>query len=300
MKLYYFKATHGNFGDDLNPWLWERIMPGVLDDDPAELFVGIGTLLNHRLPSAPVKHVFGSGFGYGTPPRIDERYVIHAVRGYETAKMLGIDADRVITDAAVLLRTIVQPPAWPREFRFGFVPHHQSSRYFDWQTVCDEVGFHHVSAEWDVETVLAEMGRCEVLICEAMHGAIAADTLRIPWIPVSCYDYISEFKWQDWLSTLDLPYEPLRVTSLYDIERFLSPARRARNSFKRSLRSIGMWSRHWTPPPVRKTGPEEFGRAVRDLKRAAESPPRLSADALLDQHVGRYVELVERFRISRR
>ena len=68
---------------------------------------------------------------------------------------------------------------------------------------------------------MAEMSRCEVLICEAMHGAIVADALRIPWMPVSCYEDISAFKWRDWLSTVELPYAPTQITSLFDAERHM-------------------------------------------------------------------------------
>ena len=45
MKLVYYQDPKGNFGDDLNPWLWERLLPGRLDDDPSELLVGMGTIL---------------------------------------------------------------------------------------------------------------------------------------------------------------------------------------------------------------------------------------------------------------
>jgi hypothetical protein len=35
MKLYYYQDSKGvkNFGDDLNPWLWSKLIPDVLDDD---------------------------------------------------------------------------------------------------------------------------------------------------------------------------------------------------------------------------------------------------------------------------
>lgn len=293
MKLYYYKDPHGNFGDDLNPWLWDQLLPDVLDGDEDTLFVGIGTLLNHRLPDAPVKHVFGSGYGYGEPPRIDGQFVFHAVRGYGTARLLGLSEKTVVTDAAVLLKAVAFERAAEVKHAIGFIPHCQSSRYFDWEAVCDELGFKYISAEWDVETVLREMTSCEALVCEAMHGAIAADTLRIPWIPVSCYDYISSFKWEDWLSTLNLPYMPTRITSLYDIERSFPRSIKFKNQVKRSLRSIGAWSQHWTPPPRRKTGHEEFGRAVEELRIAAARPQYLSADNVLDAHVNRYLELLD-------
>lgn len=293
MQLYYFKAQHGNFGDDLNPWLWEQLLPGFFDDDESEVFVAIGTLLNHRLPKNPLKHVFGSGYGYGRPPKIDESFVVHAVRGYETARALGIDEELVVTDPAILLKTVPFQKAPSSEFSYGFIPHQQSSRYFGWETLCAELGYHYISAEWDVEKVLFELSRCDVVICEAMHGAIAADTLRIPWIPVTCYGYISEFKWKDWLSTLSLPYDPLRITSLYDIERDFPVRNRLKNSLKRGLRNTGIWSADWTPPPVKRTGKEAFRKALQELGVAARREPLLSPENVLQGHLSRYLQLLD-------
>lgn len=294
MQLYYFKDPHGNFGDDLNPWLWKQLLPNFFNNDSSQVFVGIGTLLNHRLPTEPIKHIFGSGYGYGEPPKIDDRFVFHAVRGYETARVLGLDSKLAITDAAVLLRAIPTTRAAKTTHRIGFIPHCQSSRFFDWESLCNELGLKYISAEWDVERVLLEMSKCETLICEAMHGAIAADTLRIPWIPVSCYDYISEFKWRDWLSTLELPYSPITITSLYDIERHYPFSSKLKNSLKRQLRAFGVWSENWTPPPRIRTGTAEYERAANELRLAAQAPSYLSQESILDRHVERYLELVEK------
>lgn len=296
MKLYYFKDPHGNFGDDLNPWLWNKLLPNFFDDDASQIFVGIGTLLNHRLPVDPIKHVFGSGYGYGEVPTLNDRFVFHAVRGYETARMLGLDPELAITDAAVLLRSVELPRAEQTTHRAGFIPHCQSSRYFDWESLCSELGLKYISAEWDVEKVLVEMSKCEMLVCEAMHGAIAADTLRIPWIPVSCYDYISEFKWRDWLSTLELPYSPYTITSLYNIERDHPLPSRLKNKIKRGLRSTGFWSENWTRPPRPPTGAAEYERALNELKAAAHGPSFLSRESTLNGHIERYLELIEKIR----
>lgn len=299
VKLYYFKDPAGNFGDDLNPWLWRQLLPDFFDNDETEVFVGIGTLLNHRLPGTPRKHIFGSGYGYGEPPKIDDRFVIHAVRGYETARVLDIPRERVITDAAVLLRSVPLPPPSGITHKIGFIPHCQSSRYYEWEKVCEAVGLKYISAEWDVDRVLREMQSCEKLVCEAMHGAIAADTLRIPWIAVSCYDYISAFKWRDWLSTLNLPYEPITITSLYDIERNAPLGSRLKNSLKRGLHTAGLWSDRWTPAPRKRTGSRQFERAVEELRMASLSPALLSEDRLLDNHVERYLGLLEQLRMQR-
>src|SRR5437764_1474487 len=107
MKLLYWKEPTGNFGDDLNPILWPRLLPGVLDDDGRCLFVGIGTLLTNALPKEPLKVVFGSGAWLGRPlPTLDGTYRISFVRGPLTAEVLGLDRSAAITDPAVLVRTL--------------------------------------------------------------------------------------------------------------------------------------------------------------------------------------------------
>jgi succinoglycan biosynthesis protein ExoV len=66
MKLFYFRGENGvtNFGDELNMYLWPRVFPDAFDEDKSVQFVGIGTLLNDRLPAAPRTVVFGAGVGY--------------------------------------------------------------------------------------------------------------------------------------------------------------------------------------------------------------------------------------------
>jgi succinoglycan biosynthesis protein ExoV len=51
MELFYYQRADKlrNFGDSLNPWLWERLLPNFFDGDPSTTFVGFGTLLNNLL-----------------------------------------------------------------------------------------------------------------------------------------------------------------------------------------------------------------------------------------------------------
>lgn len=300
MKLHYFKDPQGNFGDDLNPWLWQRLIPDLLDDRAEELFVGIGTLINHRLPAAPLKHIFGSGLGYGKPPPLDNRIVFHAVRGPETARALGLPPEKAITDAAVLVRAVGCPKPTAKTHRFGLILTGQTINDYDWEPVCRELGMRFISCHWDVETVLRAMAECETMLCEAMHGAIVADALRVPWIPVSCNDDILAFKWKDWLTTLSLPYEPTRITSLFDHERELGFGARTKNSVKRGLKDRGLWSQRWTGAPPADSGPTERERALCELRAAATRPPFLSDERRLDTLTTRYLDLLDGLRVTRR
>ncbi len=58
-----------------------------------------------------------------------------------------------------------------------------------------------------VEDTLDKIRSSRLLITEAMHGAIVADALRVPWIPVRTNPGVLEFKWQDWTASLDLEHE---------------------------------------------------------------------------------------------
>jgi succinoglycan biosynthesis protein ExoV len=296
VRLHYFKDPAGNFGDDLNAWLWPRLLPDLLDDDESQLLVGIGTLLNHRLPHQAVKHVFGSGYGYGQVPVVDGSWVVHAVRGYETARLLGLARKHVITDAAVLIALVDRPRAARADRSAGYMPHAHSNGLYDWEAVCRDAGLHFIDARWPVERVLYEISRCRLLVAEAMHGAICADALRVPWVPAVAYDYISGAKWRDWLSAQELPYDPAAVPSLYDVERGTGAWPRLKSATKRRLLAMGLDGSRWTPPPPPATGPEAREQALSDLQAAAGRPGWLSADALLQQHLERYVDRLEALR----
>jgi succinoglycan biosynthesis protein ExoV len=59
------------------------------------------------------------------------------------------------------------------------------------------------------------------VLTEAMHGAIVADTLRVPFVPLVSSREISSFKWMDWTLSMDLPYRPIRLpaSTLLDAAR---------------------------------------------------------------------------------
>ena len=210
MKLYYFKEQNGNFGDDLNEWLWPKLIPGVMDDDDSALFIGIGTIINDLIPGGCNKIVFGSGVGYlKFVPRIDESWKIFCLRGPLSARALGVDSCLAVTDAAILLRNVFNNPC-KKKTRISFMPHaiHANSEL---ENLCSELGVGYISARWPVEKVLTAVAQTECLVTEAMHGAIAADVLRVPWIPVYTTLQMNPFKWEDWCQTINVSFEPTKL-----------------------------------------------------------------------------------------
>ena len=269
MKLHYHRNKDGisNFGDDLNPWLWSRLLTEELDDDPHAMFLGIGTLLNDRLPPAPARVVFGTGFGIGGPPVVDASWTFYAVRGPLSAKTLGLAPEYAVTDPAILVSHFVPPASPSTRVSFSYMPHYRNA-CDTWRHACERIGFGYIDPRRPVEEVLQAVQSTRVLLAEAMHGAIIADTLRVPWVPIRSRDKILRFKWEDWCTSMDVRYQPAATVALWEGS---SLADRARSAVK------GMW-------------------ASVQLLRAARSAATLSRDAVFHDRRRRFDDLVERVR----
>ena len=222
MKLYYYKhSTCLNFGDDLNPWLFSKLLNGMLDDDENELLIGIGTLLNDKIPCTSKKIIFSSGAGYGTGlPIIDDTWKIYCVRGPLTAKLLKLDNKLAIIDGAVLVKELYKSVTYTKNWKYSFMPHIStaSSGGTLWRKVCEELNFGYIDPRDETEKIIQDIKSSEVLITEAMHGAIVAETFRVPWVPVVTNNEIFPFKWHDWCSSIGIEYDPVKLLPLWDTD----------------------------------------------------------------------------------
>ncbi|WP_417608095.1 polysaccharide pyruvyl transferase family protein [Owenweeksia hongkongensis] len=220
MKLEYF--TGKNFGDALNPFIFQHFLPNFFDDNPEETFFGIGSILGFGLAKdVKKKIIFSSGYAYGEIPEIDSTYDFVCVRGPLTANALNLPSDAAVADGAILLQ-FMDIPKPVKKYKFSFMPHWGSEqKYSKWPEVCAAAGIHYISPMQDKDFVLQEILKSEVVIAEAMHAAIVADTLGVPWIPVKAYPTINEFKWNDWAASLNLTFEFSKLSSLYENNEFM-------------------------------------------------------------------------------
>jgi succinoglycan biosynthesis protein ExoV len=216
MKLHYFRSPQGNFGDDLNAWLWPELMPGVWDDGGDGItFVGVGTILNTKVPQTRLKIVLGSGVGYSPlPPNLhDGSWNFMAVRGPLSARAAGLPVETVITDGAILLGALDGLIKAESERTGGvvFAPHVSSTETGAWEEICARLGIDYIDPRWDFHKVFSIIGNARLVLAEAMHGAIVADTLRVPFVPLVSSNEISSFKWMDWTLSMGLQYRPIRL-----------------------------------------------------------------------------------------
>lgn len=299
MRLYYY-GEYKNFGDILNTWLWPKLLPNTFDEDAGILFVGIGTLLNDFIPTEPFKVVFGAGVGYGKRlPVIDQNWKIYCVRGPLSAQALGLEPKLAVTDSAVLLRNIDLPPK-KEHYPVSFMPHWQSA-HWNWKPICEQVGLHYIDPTAEIEQVLQAIQCSGLVIAEAMHGAIVADALRVPWIPVQANKWILDFKWHDWCQSLGLEYNPVRLPRLYSEANGQALIRKKLQNiglyhnpiFTLFAQTIEFGARH----TLKMSNNALSNQIAGALRRAnKDSAPLLSSDRAIDLVTSQLEEKLEQFK----
>ncbi|MCW5898859.1 MAG: polysaccharide pyruvyl transferase family protein [Flavobacteriales bacterium] len=295
MKLVYHEGR--NFGDALNPLVFRALFPDLFDEDERVLFIGIGSVigLKHGGPSTERRIYFSSGFAagdprtYGTLPRLGPLDDVVCVRGPLTAEALGLPPARAIADGAILYPHLFAVRPKPRPGTVAYVPHAGSFAFFQgWRELLAEAGIELIDPREPPQDVIAHIAGVELLIAEAMHGAILADAIGIPWIPVAAYGTINAFKWSDFTASMGLTYAPVHLPSLHDRD-FIGPVIRAR------LGRLGLAALHGPATDLHGwlMGAPARRRLLRGLMALKKDTGLLSDRGLLAQRVDALLERAE-------
>jgi len=308
MHPFHWESVHGNFGDDLNLWLWDFLLPGLRDVHARTLLVGVGTVLNEALLPAGVKKlVVGSGFGYGSAPDLSDpaEWDVRAVRGPLTARRLGLDERLGIVDPAVMVADMPEFRDLPKSGGAIFVPHWESTVGGIWPTVCGEAGLGYVDPCGEARSVIGKIAQAELVVAESMHAAILADAFRVPWVAVTTSQGINSFKWRDWAASLGVRYAPRRIPISSRAEAITKGGRFWGISFEGRAHEAEAPSGAGTPETMlmeRQAEPASALRAaakkmlaapsILALRQARKAEPQLSADRALAEKKDRFREVL--------
>jgi len=215
MKLHYYRPEENviNFGDELNRYIWEHYFPNFFNEDSSKVFFGIGTILRAAKKYYPNSEIviFGSG-AHSESQKLEANFNVLFVRGPLTAKALGIN--KWITDPGILTSKVFISKK-EKTYRFSYMPHFSTDNNY-YKQVIEKLGIQYISPKLPVEEVIKKINKTEILITEAMHGAIVADTYRVPWIPVKSYQSFNYFKWNDWTQSMNIKLTVSTLPRLYE------------------------------------------------------------------------------------
>jgi succinoglycan biosynthesis protein ExoV len=282
MKLFYWSEAP-NFGDRINVWLWPRLIPRLLNGDDDCYLLGSGTLLNPataRRLAGYRKKVLGAGVGYleggefGAQVVAGTDWKFYCVRGALTAEALGLPQELAVTDAAHLVAKLVEP----RDRKQGaiFMPHWQN-RCGLWKPVCAALGIRYVDPFSPVESIIDTIASADLVLAEAMHGAVVANALRTPWVGLcSTQPDRLDFKWEDWCGSVGLEYRPVPIPYLGARSKSSGRARELRGIV--DMPSAVGSLRHALKRGVRQLSPESVNQRL--LERLESCLWKLERDVL--------------------
>jgi len=290
MILYRWQGPARNFGDELNTVLWPVLLPDFFDEDPSERFIGIGSVLDRRHDGGGGKLVAGSGYGgYQEPPDLGMGWTISWVRGPRTARLLGLPDRFGVGDPASLLPLTGLVPVGPA-VRIAFMPHFESAAVGAWDAAAAASGIALIDPRGEPLEVAAAIAGCDTLMSEALHGAIVADAMSVPWIAIEPLAPIHRAKWHDWADTLALTirFQKLPPSS------FLERARLSRISAYHAGRAL----LDRNAGALRMIGAGGYiDGAAAALRRAAREAPQLSRRTALDRC---QAQMLDRLHLLRR
>lgn len=193
-----------NFGDDLSPWLFEKLIGMEIQQNIGKIasYIAVGSIIK-RVRNQSI--VWGTGsFGNEKPYMFNRNAEYLAVRGPLTRSRLidrDIECPRIYGDPA-LLTPMVYYPAIEKKYEIGLVLRWSETEWLG-KSVGPGVKLIDLGTR-NVEDVLDQILSCKYIITSSLHGLIIADAYGIPnaWLSSNSPAGF-EFKFYDYFLSVD-------------------------------------------------------------------------------------------------
>lgn len=228
MTSFYYSTNHRNFGDALNPYLFEYVLKISVKYSPLKqaFVMGVGSLLQKCIAPRyellkrtgvflyPELQVMSSGFisdvsgSYALTRKLD----IKALRGLESRKIIesitGTHCNGAVGDGGLLYPLLLKKQP-VKKYPVGIIPHYRDQQL---PAVKESAGRFNGAVVIDVQgeplDVLQQIASCERILSSSLHGLIVADALDIPNRHVHFSGNVrgNGFKFKDYYSVFDPEY----------------------------------------------------------------------------------------------
>lgn len=224
MKIYSYRAPQGNLGDDLNHWLWPRVLQSDFLQRPG-VFMGIGSVIHaahfEQLPRERPLYIFGAGCRSARDPfeGVEIKKKIVMVRGPLSAQALHLSSGFAGLDAAYALQFTSEYPqlrSLPKKHGVTLIPYFRSGPLVHYPSVGSLKRWNILRSDeyGSMPHALQTIAESQFILTESLHGAIIADALRVPWMRLWYYlnrpadQETGRFKWADWQQSLGIEHIP--------------------------------------------------------------------------------------------
>lgn len=224
IKLFY--SNSNNFGDAINPIIFERLTGKkfIHSNRYKASFAGIGSIMHHLTKSrtfgniynhvAPTINIWGSGFKKDKKHPNEQESFHHrkvnilALRGKLTQKRVEdilkqkLPQDLILGDGGILFNLLLDKPIIKKN-AIGIIPHTADLGDPIFDKIAENIkNSKIINLREDPLDILKSIAECDFIMSTAMHGLIAADSLGIPnkWLEVSDKVDGKGYKFRDYYS----------------------------------------------------------------------------------------------------
>jgi hypothetical protein len=163
-----------------------------------------------------------------------------------------------------------------------------------WDEFSKETGIHIIDPRLPVEDFLVELAQTKRVLCEAMHGAILADTFNIPWFPVKMYDHINEEKWFDWTEAFDLKIKFDYLNPIWKGDIGLSFKVRVKNSIKRIFKYFGIFDGRFDNVKPRTSKKSELNIVANKMRKLSSNAKFFTTDRdIMNTKIDNLIDKIE-------
>ena len=203
----FWHVGRPNFGDDINPTFYEQLTGARVrfaTNMNRPHLLGAGSILEKATPSSII---VGSGLLSPLKMPLHSGYSVVSVRGEKTLEIINCKDSILLGDPLVLIDLLVDAPN-RKIHEIGVVPHITNVQKFR-----SEYGgrAHIIDPALPPFDVVAQIGACEKIMSQSLHGLIVADALKVPnvWLSPGVSMIGGDFKFIDYFSTLDSTKEAI-------------------------------------------------------------------------------------------
>jgi hypothetical protein len=208
-KLYWWRGKEHNFGDEITPWLFNK-MCGITQISPCNIkseknvLLAVGSIM--RLSSSKTV-VWGSGIRNIDQSDFSCARKYCAVRGPFTKRQLnnlGFSCPSIFGDPGLLLPNYYKPKI-KKKFKLGIIPHisefEELKKHF---SKFPEIKIISLKTN-NIEKTVNEILECEFTVSTSLHGIITSVAYGIPtrWLKYSNKINGDDIKFYDFFASLD-------------------------------------------------------------------------------------------------
>lgn len=222
IAYWWTEDIGNNWGDALNPILIEslsgkkpKLSEEIINLKNENVYSVIGSILGIIHNKNLV--VWGSGFiSSSSRFKVRPRKVC-AVRGPLTRKLIinqGIDCPEVYGDPA-LLYPLFYKPSFEEKYKLGVIPHFIDQNHQLMNIFKNDPNILVINILSEINEVVDNICKCELIASSSLHGIIAADAYEIPsiWVEFSENVVGDGFKFFDYFESVGRTNEkPFRIT----------------------------------------------------------------------------------------